>query len=231
MAPKIVAPSASSISSRTRSPKRMNGVTGAPCSMVSIMRTSAMHDQPLLRSELLTVPEPTMAPAPSTRVRAAWAISSPKSNCISTPASARPTCFPLNVTSKGLCSLASSQADPSSSGVTATGEKAVAGLPWKKPKPLASSLGMRPRSDTSLTSITSLICARAASAVTPMATSSVITATSPSMSMPKASSAARMASRGPMKASEPPWYISGSCRKLGGISAPRALRTSSTWLR
>ena len=33
-----------------------------------------------------------------------------------------------------------------------------------------------------------------------------------------------------MKASEPPWYISGSVQKDGGISAPRALRTSSTWV-
>ena len=36
-------------------------------------------------------------------------------------------------------------------------------------------------------------------------------------------------SRGGRKASEPPWYISGSVQKLSGISAPRALRTSSTW--
>ena len=34
---------------------------------------------------------------------------------------------------------------------------------------------------------------------------------------------------GPMKESEPPWYISGSVQKDAGISAPRALRTSSTW--
>ncbi len=33
---------------------------------------------------------------------------------------------------------------------------------------------------------------------------------------------------GPRKASDPPWYISGSVQKLAGISAPRALRTSST---
>ena len=29
--------------------------------------------------------------------------------------------------------------------------------------------------------------------------------------------------------SEPPWYISGSVQNEAGISAPRALRTSSTW--
>ena len=32
-----------------------------------------------------------------------------------------------------------------------------------------------------------------------------------------------------MKESEPPWYINGSVQKDGGISTPRALRTSSTW--
>jgi len=47
--------------------------------------------------------------------------------------------------------------------------------------------------------------------------------------MPQASSAISISSLGPMKESEPPWYISGSVQKLGGISTPRALRTSSTW--
>ena len=32
-----------------------------------------------------------------------------------------------------------------------------------------------------------------------------------------------------MKSSLPPWYISGSVQNSGGISAPRARRTSSTW--
>ena len=63
-----------------------------------------------------------------------------------------------------------------------------------------------------------------------MGTSSVMTATSASRSMPCASEIASMGSHGPMKSSLPPWYISGSVQKLGGISAPRALRTSSTWL-
>ena len=39
-----------------------------------------------------------------------------------------------------------------------------------------------------------------------------------------------MGSRGPRNASDPPWYISGSVQKLAGMSAPRARRTSSTWL-
>ena len=126
--------------------------------------------------------------------------------------------------------MPSRQADPSSSGVTATGEKAVDGLPWKKPKPLASSAGIRLRSETSLTSMSRQMCSPASSAVAPIGTSSVMTATSPSRSMPQASSASSMASQGPRNASEPPWYISGSVQKLAGISAPRARRTSSTWL-
>ena len=52
----------------------------------------------------------------------------------------------------GRCSRPPSQAAPSSSGVTQTGEKAGPGLPCRKPKPLASSCGMRKRKDTSLTS-------------------------------------------------------------------------------
>ena len=36
--------------------------------------------------------------------------------------------------------------------------------------------------------------------------------------------------QGARKSSEPPWYTSGSVQKLGGMSALRALRTSSTWL-
>ncbi len=112
--------------------------------------------------------------------------------------------------------------------MTATGEKALAGLDWKKPKFLASSFGIRLRKLTSFTSITSLMCLPASSAVVPYGTSSVITATSASKSMPQASSAARIGSVGPMKLSEPPWYISGSVQNDGGISAPRALRTSST---
>ena len=41
MAPKMLCPVASNISMRTRSPKRRKGVTGAPPSMVSTMRSSA----------------------------------------------------------------------------------------------------------------------------------------------------------------------------------------------
>ncbi|MNP40598.1 hypothetical protein D3C76_1342500 [compost metagenome] len=112
----------------------------------------------------------------------------------------------------------------------ATGEKLLEGLDWKKPKPLASSPGMRLRRLTSLTSISSLTCSSAFCALVPMGTSSVMTATSDSKSMPHSSDPMTMGPRGARKLSEPPWYIRGSCQKLSGISAPRALRTSSTWL-
>ena len=51
--------------------------------------------------------------------------------------------------------LAVLPAAPSSSGVTRTGDSAEAGFDWTKPNPLASSAGMRLRSDTSLTRPTS----------------------------------------------------------------------------
>jgi hypothetical protein len=70
--------------------------------------------------------------------------------------------------------------------VTATGLNAVAGLLWKKPKPFASSAGIRLRRLTSLASITRRMPSSAASAETPIAMSPVMTATSASKSMPNA---------------------------------------------
>ncbi|MCY1380256.1 hypothetical protein D9M69_680600 [compost metagenome] len=102
------------------------------------------------------------------------------------------------------------QASPSSSGVTATGLKALAGLLWKKPKPLASSFGIRLRSDTSFTSISRRTPSSACSGVQPMDTSPVTTAISASKSIPKSSLGTTTSSQGPMKSSLPPWYISGS---------------------
>src|SRR5258707_633004 len=68
---------------------------------------------------------------------------------------------------------------------------------------------------------------RAGTALTPMATSEVTTATSASRSMPHASSSASIGSRAPRKVSPVPWYIIGSWYRNAGISALRALRTSS----
>jgi hypothetical protein len=86
----------------------------------------------------------------------------------------------------------------------------VAGLLWKKPKPFASSFGIRLRRLTSLTSITRRTPSSACSGVLPMGTSAVTTAISASKSMPKASLGTTTGSQGPMKSSLPPWYISGS---------------------
>ena len=61
-------------SMRTRSPKRMKPVRGAPWARVSMARRSAMQAEPTARSALDTVPEPIRVPALNLRVRAAWAI-------------------------------------------------------------------------------------------------------------------------------------------------------------
>ena len=145
-----------------------------------------------------------IVPALSSRVRAACAISVAKSNVMSTPAFGRPNKAPFKCDIKGRCTLASRHAPPSSSAVTATGEKLDAGLLWKNPNPLAISAGTRLRSETSLTSMRRRICDRAAAGATPSGTSPVITATSASKSIPHASSGNAMSSQGPMKLSEPP---------------------------
>ncbi|OQC04382.1 MAG: hypothetical protein BWX79_02503 [Alphaproteobacteria bacterium ADurb.Bin100] len=151
-----------------------------------------------------------MEPARTLRVLQMWAISWPKWKVISGPASHIPTLRPFQVDCRVRFTRPWSQASPSSSSVTATGLKAVAGLLWKKPKPLASSFGIRLRRLTSLTSITRRTPSSACSGVLPMGTSAVTTAISASKSMPKASLGTTTGSQGPMKSSLPPWYISGS---------------------
>ena len=140
-----------------------------------------------------------------------------------------PEGFAVQVDLQRTVQLAVPPAAPSEAGVTNTGDMALAGFDWTKPKPLPSSAGIRLRSDTSLVRPTSRTWSSAASALTPCGTSPVTTTTSASMSQPQAGSASGMGSRGPRNPSEPPWYISGSCQKLSGISAPRAFRTSTTW--
>ena len=68
MRPKRLVPSAARISISTVSPAFMNGVSGLPFSMVSIMRRSARQEMPRARSAFDTVPEPTMVPAVNARV-------------------------------------------------------------------------------------------------------------------------------------------------------------------
>ena len=68
------------------------------------------------------------------------------------PPPGAPNHSPLMCVNNGRCTLLPRQASPSSSGVTNTGDSAERGLDCRKPKPLASSAGIRLRSDTSLTS-------------------------------------------------------------------------------
>jgi hypothetical protein len=128
IAPKIDLPAASSISMRIMSSNRMNGVLGSPSEMVSRQRFSAMHEYPRDASLFDTVPEPTIVPARALRVLHRCAINCAKLKTMSTPAFGCPTSFPFQVERSGRCTFASFHASPNSSGVTATGEKLVAGL-------------------------------------------------------------------------------------------------------
>ncbi len=103
------------------------------------------------------------------------------------------------------CTRPSRQADPSSSGVTASGEKAVAGFEPKNPKPLASSAGTRLRSVMSFASISRRTQPAASAARVPRGVSPRMTATSASKSSPQAGSASGMSSVGPSSTPEPPW--------------------------
>src|SRR5262249_51145664 len=80
---------AMSASIRIRSPPARNGVAGLPVSMISIIRRSARHDTPRLRSVFDTVPLPRTVPAVNRRVRAMCATRSKNEKCIS-PASQSP---------------------------------------------------------------------------------------------------------------------------------------------
>ena len=73
----------------------MNGVTGLPPSIVSIIRRSARHEMPRLRSAFDTVPLPRIVPAVNRRVFVRNWIRSKNEKCISGPASQSPTWFSL----------------------------------------------------------------------------------------------------------------------------------------
>src|SRR3954452_7459341 len=112
---------------RPRSPNFMNPVRGAPFAIVSIARLSAMHAEPLRPPRFETVPDPMIVPAVSRRVAAACASSRSKPKCIS-PASSSPNQLPLYSILRSRCGRESRQAEPSSSGVTATGAKLEVGF-------------------------------------------------------------------------------------------------------
>ena len=135
-----------------------------------------------------------------------------------------------SVVRSGRCTRPSRHAPPSSSGVTANGENAVAGFDWKKPNPLASSSGTRLRSVMSLASISRRTCAarlgRASSRAAcrrgsprPRSRSRAPT--------PDRRAGCRRAGRA-ARPSRPGRPADRSPASAGG-SAPRALRTSRTW--
>ena len=150
------------------SPKLMNGVLGLrrsrwsrPCGFRRHRHSPRRRPRWSCRASVELVGDRARADdgaGPSGRVLAACAIRVGKSKVMSTPACGLPNSAPLSVLSSGRLTLPPSQAAPSSSGVTATGEKAEDGLAWKKPKPLPSSPGIRLRRLTSLTSMKSLMC-------------------------------------------------------------------------
>ena len=108
------------------------------------------------------------------------------------------------------CTRPPCQASPSSSGVTATGLKAVEGLPCSRPRRISTSPAIKARRLTSLASRIRRTASSPCSGVAAMGTSPVMTASSASKSMSMASSGTTMSSQGPNMASLPPWYISGS---------------------
>ena len=199
--------------------------------MISSARRSKRQPAPVERSRFDTVPDPMIVPAGSGRVRAACSIRRGKLNFMSLPPFGLPSSSPLTHAWQSRCSLRPSQASPSSSGVTTTGDIDEGGFAWKKPKPLASSGPIRVRRLTSFISAISRMCWLALSRSTAIGTSPVITAISISRSMPWSSLTATTSSQGPRIGSEQPWYISGSFFHQSGSSCLRDLRISSAWIR
>ena len=189
-----------------------------------------MQAEPALRDRFDTVPEPTMQPRVRRRLRAAWAISWPKWKFISPPCGS-PKRSPFHCTARRICTRPSRQALPSSSGVTATGAKAVEGLACRKPKPVAISCGPRARRLQSLTWTIRRTQPSAASGDTPIGTGPTTTPNSPSKSMPRASSGIGTSSCGPRKSSLAPWYITGTLSNFGMGGEPKACSISRPWFR
>jgi hypothetical protein len=132
--------------------ERMKPVFGSPCSMVSrraFRRCTNSRAWPVGVADRAAAHD--AAGAHVSRL-ARCAMSWPKWKLISGPASHRPTGAPFQTTAAAGARGRPTR-PPSSSGVTATGLKAVAGLLCRKPKPLASSAGIRLRRLQSLTSI------------------------------------------------------------------------------
>ena len=173
-----------------------------------------------------------MVPAARWRVLAACAISWPKSKVMSSPASGWPNSLPLQRRDQRQVQLA---AVPGIAQLVGRDRDRREGA-WPACLEEAEALGQLGRDQVAQRHVVEraspagCACAPPRRAM-PIGTSSVITATSASKSMPQASSASddrRRAGRGRRRSR--PGTSADRSRSCGGISAPRALRTSSTWI-
>ena len=129
MAPKIGAAVASRISIRTRSPNFRNGVCGAPCSMVSMARRSAMQDEPdgaVLVCNGAGADDGARQPAGGSWPHARSGAGN-RTSCRHARWGGR-TSAPFSSVTSGRSIEPPFHASPNSSGVTATGEKARPGF-------------------------------------------------------------------------------------------------------
>ena len=241
MAPKIEWPSASSISMRDRVAElqerrlrragidRLDGARSRRCR--NSRRRPRAIGLPGPPSRLFdTVPEPMMVPATSGRVLAAWAISVGKSKVMSTPASARPKGLPLSCDQQRQMQLAAVPGVAQLVRRDRDRREGRRGLRLEE----AEALGEFGRDQVAQRHVvdqhdepdrcTRLVAARAHRHVVDDDRDLGLEIDAPGLVGHAGSGRAA-----PRKPSEPPWYISGSVQKLAGISAPRALRTSSTW--
>ena len=216
---------------RMRSPNLMNGVAGLPCSIVS--QHAPLGDAGASRpraSRLETVPEPTIVPASSCARLGGMGDQLGKSKVMSVPALGWPNAVPFSVDEQRQMSLA---AVPGVAQFVRRHrhrrEGGRAACRGRSRSPWPARRGSGCAATTSLTSITSLMCrARRCGRDAHRHVVGDRPRPRPRNRCPRPRRPPRCRRCGPMKLSDPPWYISGSVQKLGGISAPRALRTSST---
>ena len=190
---------------RTVSPNFRYGILGSPCSMVSMVRTSAMQVEPCAGSRLEIVPEPMMVPAPrgtcpggvgdqltKIEIHIDSGIGVAEHFAVGCRCDATEQLAAIPIVLRALRVLPQPARMPS--GVSTGKSQSSCQV-----RP-GSSSGERRHSPAGRVRYGS----GASSAETPIGTSSVITATSASRSIPQSSSITGMSSQAPNKISEPP---------------------------
>ena len=207
-------------------------VFGSPCSMVSMRasRRCSCSPRPVLVATRCRCRR--CVPARTLRVFARCAMSWPKWNVISGPASQLADLAPFQLHCSGRCTRPPCQASPSSSGVTATGLNARRRLALEE----AEALGELGR-DQVAQADSRWRASRAGRLRAPASASAPIGDVAGDdgdlgleVDAPVARRTARCRRTGRGSRRCRPG-TSADRQKLSGISAPRALRTSSTWLR